>query len=232
MITLHQFPPAWGLPNASPFCMKVETYLRMCDLPYTVVNVFNPAKGPKGKLPYITDGANTVADSSFILDYLKATYGDKLDAGLDRRTRAEAHALRRLMEEHLYWCAVYDRWAVDENWALTKPAFFGALPPLVRDLVAALARRGQLRALRSHGVGRHTSGEIYALGCADLTALSDFLADKPFFLGAEPTALDATAYAFLANLVWVPIDSPLTRHTRSFANFIAYVKRMKQRYYA
>jgi len=232
MITLYQFPSAWGLPNASPFCMKVETYLRMCNLPYTTVNVLNPAKGPKGKLPYITDGSNTVADSSFILDYLKATYGDKLDAGLDIRTRAEAHALRRLMEEHLYWCAVYDRWAVDENWALTKPAFFGSLPPGVRDLVAALARRGQLKALRSHGVGRHTTGEIYALGCADLTALSDFLADKPFFLGADPTALDATAYAFLVNLLWVPIDSPLTRHARSFANFIAYVKRMKQRYYA
>ena len=231
MITLHQFPSAWGLPNASPFCMKVETYLRMCNLSYTTVNVLNPAKGPKGKLPYITDGANTVADSDFILDYLKATYGDNLDAGLDIRTRAEAHALRRLMEEHLYWCAVYDRWAVNENWALTKPAFFGALPPAVRDLVAALARRGQLRALRGHGVGRHTSGEIYALGCADLTALSDFLADKPFFLGAEPTALDATAYAFLVNLLWVPIDSPLTRHVRSFENFIAYVKRMKQRYY-
>ena len=232
MITLHQFPPAWGLPNASPFCMKVETYLRMCNLPYTTVNMLNPAKGPKGKLPYITDGANTVADSGLILDYLKATYGDKLDAGLDIRTRAEAHALRRLMEEHLYWCAVYDRWAVDENWALTKPAFFGSLPPGVRDLVAALARRGQLRALRGHGVGRHTSGEIYALGCADLTALSDFLTDKPFLLGAEPTALDAAAYAFLTNLLWVPIDSPLTRHARSFANFIAYVKRMKQRYYA
>ena len=51
-----------------------------------------PGQGPKGKLPYITDGANTVADSTFILDYLKATYGDQLDAGLDlhrvpRRTR-------------------------------------------------------------------------------------------------------------------------------------------------
>ncbi|MEK7261627.1 MAG: glutathione S-transferase family protein [Pseudomonadota bacterium] len=231
MITLYQFPPAWGLPNASPFCMKVETYLRMCNLPYTTVNVLNPAKGPKGKLPYITDGSNIVADSGLILDYLKKIYGDALDARLGSIERAQALAWQRLLEEHLYWCAVYDRWAVNENWALTKPAFFGALPPAVRDLVAALARRGQLRALRGHGVGRHTSGEIYALGCADLTALSDFLADKPFFLGAEPTALDATAYAFLVNLLWVPIDSPLTRHVRSFENFIAYVKRMKQRYY-
>ncbi len=232
MITLYQFPPCWGLPNASPFCMKVENYLRMSNLPYRTEVVLNPAKGPKGKLPYITDGANTVADSSFILDYLKATYGDQLDAGLDIRTRAEAHALRRLMEEHLYWCAVYDRWAVDENWALTKPAFFGSIPPGVRDLVAALARRGQLRALHGQGVGRHGRDDVYALGRTDLTALADYLGTKPYFLGSEPTTLDATAYAFLANLLWVPIDSPLTRHTRALDNLVAYAGRMKQRYYA
>lgn len=32
MIKLHQLAPAFGLPNASPFCMKVETYLRMAGL--------------------------------------------------------------------------------------------------------------------------------------------------------------------------------------------------------
>lgn len=34
VITLYQPPPAWGLPSLSPFCTKVETYLRMVDLPY------------------------------------------------------------------------------------------------------------------------------------------------------------------------------------------------------
>jgi hypothetical protein len=38
MIKLYQFNAAWGLPNPSPFCMKVETYLRMVSLPYEVVN--------------------------------------------------------------------------------------------------------------------------------------------------------------------------------------------------
>lgn len=232
MITLHQFAPCWDLPNASPFCMKVETYLRMANLPYRTQIVLNPAKGPKGKLPYIVDGGNTVADSSFILDYLKATYGDGLDAHLGAAERARALALQRLLEEHLYWCAVHDRWAVDENWALTKPAFFGALPAAARDLVARLARRSQLKALRAQGVGRHTTEEVYALGKSDLTALSDALAGQPFFLGDRPTSLDATAYAFLANLLWVPIDSPLTRHARGLANLAAYAGRMKQRYYA
>lgn len=231
MITLYQFQPCWGLPNASPFCMKVENYLRMCNLPYRTASVFNPGKGPKGKLPYIVDGNETVGDSGFILDYLKATYGDGLDAHLTATERAQALALQRLLEEHLYWCAVYDRWAVDANWELVKPVFFGALPPGVRDLVAALARRGQLRALHRQGIGRHTREEIYALGKADLTALSHALADKPYFLGERPTSLDATAYAFLANLLWAPIDSPLTRHARALQNLGIYAERIKQRYY-
>lgn len=82
MIKLHQFPPLWGLPNASPFCMKVETWLRMAALPYETAVVFNPAKAPKGKLPFITDNGKVVADSGLIIDYLKETYGDKLDGGL------------------------------------------------------------------------------------------------------------------------------------------------------
>jgi hypothetical protein len=32
-IVLHQFYRSFGLPNASPFCMKLETYLRMAELP-------------------------------------------------------------------------------------------------------------------------------------------------------------------------------------------------------
>lgn len=231
MITLHQFAPVWGLPNASPFCMKVENYLRLANLPYRTQVVFNPAKGPKGKLPYIVDGDKTVADSGFILDYLKATYGNGLDAHLGAAERAQALALQRLLEEHLYWCAVYDRWAVDRNWALVKLAFFGALPPVVRDLVARLARRGQLQELHGQGIGRHTTEEIYALGKTDLTALSAALGDKPYFFGERPTSLDATAYAFLANLLWAPIDSPLTRHARSLGNLALYAERMKQRCY-
>jgi hypothetical protein len=38
MITLYQFPPAWGVLNPSPFCMKVEMYLRMVELPSATVS--------------------------------------------------------------------------------------------------------------------------------------------------------------------------------------------------
>lgn len=36
-IILHQFSrPKTGAPSLSPFCLKLETYLRMVDLPYQV----------------------------------------------------------------------------------------------------------------------------------------------------------------------------------------------------
>jgi len=41
VIKLYQFAPAFGLPNASPFCMKMETYLRMAGLPFELVNSGN-----------------------------------------------------------------------------------------------------------------------------------------------------------------------------------------------
>lgn len=37
-IILHQFArPNNGVPSLSPFCLKMETYLRMADLPYQVL---------------------------------------------------------------------------------------------------------------------------------------------------------------------------------------------------
>ena len=51
MITLHQFARVWDIPNLSPFCSKVETYLRMAGIPYEVADAIPPT-APKGKLPY------------------------------------------------------------------------------------------------------------------------------------------------------------------------------------
>ena len=229
MIRLHQFAPAFGLPNASPFCMKLEVYLRLAGLPYEAVNIGDVMKAPKRKLPYIEDGAKVVADSGIIIDYLKSAYGDPLDGALSAEERAVALAFQRLMEEHLYWAAVHTRWVPAEAWRLTRDAFFGGLSLPLRWIVPHVGRRGLLVQLRGHGMGRHGAREIHALGCHDISAIADFLGHKPFMLGANPTSLDATTYAFLANILWVPIDSPLREHARALPRLDAYCRRVKER---
>lgn len=231
MISLYQFRPAFGLPNASPFCMKVETYLRMAGLPYDCPRGASLTKSPKGKMPYIEDGDRRVADSSFIIDYLQQTYGDKLDAHLSERERAMALSVQRMIEEHLYWAAVYSRWVDDAGFKVSSRIFFSHMPPGLRQLVPQLARRGMKQQMHGHGMGRHSRDEIYALGCRDIAALAALLGDQAYFMGAEPSSLDATAYAFVANLIWIPIESPLREQAKQFANLEAYCQRMKARYY-
>jgi glutathione S-transferase len=233
MIKLFQFEPALGLANASPFCMKLETYLRMAALPFEspCANLSHLQKAPKGKMPYIEDEGRALADTSFIIDYLKQRYGDPLDGWMNAAQRAVALAFQRLLEENLYWALVYTRWVEPQGWQLTKAAFFGKLPAPLKWLIPPLARRGIIKELHGHGMGRHSREEILDIGKRDIDALADFLADKPYFMGEQPSSLDACAYAFLANLVWPPVESELKRQTQKYPQLEAYCQRMRSRYY-
>lgn len=233
VITLHHPPPAWGLPSPTPFGIKVETYLRMVGLPYRVRGA-DPRKNPKGKVPWIVDDdGRLVSDSSDIVDHLKAKYGDPLDAALTPEQRALALAVRRMVEEHLYWCLVYTRWIDPEGFRHVREYFVKLLPPVLGGVVVDRVIRKKIRAaLHAQGVGRHDAADIYRRGCEDLTAVSLLLGDRPYLLGEQPTSVDATLYAFTAGLWMFPADNPLKRHLARQGNLIAYVERMHTRYFA
>jgi glutathione S-transferase len=231
MIKLYQFAPAFGLPNASSFCLKLETYLRMVELPFESVYGIDMGKAPKGKMPYVVDGDKTIGDSNFIIEYLKQTYGDRLDAHLTPSERAISLAMRRLIEENLYWVMVHNRWMEPANWETTKEVFFKELPPILKAIVPGIARKDTHKQLAGHGMGKHSAEEIYAIGIADLLALADFLGDKPFFLGDKPTSLDASAYGILANILGTPYDSPLKDKAQQLTNIVAYRDRIRDLYY-
>ena len=82
MIELVQFPPAFGLLNASPFCMKVEVFLRLAGLPYSCNTRLPPFRSPTGKFPALRDGTTWIGDSEAILAYLQQQYRDRLPAAL------------------------------------------------------------------------------------------------------------------------------------------------------
>lgn len=231
MIRLHQYPPMFGLPNPSPFCMKLETWLRMTALPFEVARVVDPRKGPKGKVPWIEDQGRTIADSALIIEYLTKTYGDRLGSNLDAEKRATSLALRRMIEEHLYWAIAHGRFLDDEVWPTTKAQFLAGFPAPFRPLVGRLVRKTVAKSLHLQGLGRHSPEEIYQLACDDLDALSAFLGDKPHFFGEKPTEIDATAYGFLAQVLWAPGSRRTREHMKQTRNLPAFCERMKQTYY-
>jgi len=89
MITLYAFGPMWGLPDPSPFVMKTGVQLKLAGLPF-VTERGGPATAPKGKLLFILDDGELVADSTFIRDHLERKYGLDLDADLTAVQRAQA----------------------------------------------------------------------------------------------------------------------------------------------
>ena len=225
MITLFQFPRLLGVPNMSPFCLKLETWLRMAELKYDIREIIDPRKGPKGKLPYILDGDTTVADSALAIDYLKKTYNVEIDSHLSLSDQAIARGLEKMLEEHLYWALIYNRW-VDENWTKVRDACFSTLPALIRAFVPALAQKNMKDALDGNGMGRHSRAEIYEMANKDLKAISDFLADKPYLMGDKPSSIDATLFAFLCNIIDVPLRSPMKDYVHKSRNLMRYNDRV------
>lgn len=229
MLTLYQFKPIWGLPNLSPFCIKVEAYLRMTGLEHRT-QIADPRKAPKGKLPYLRDGDTIVSDSTLILDYLKQKYGDTLDGHLSAEQKAVGRAFQWLFEEHLYWVGIHLRWRREEGWAYTQD-YFDMFKGLQRHIILPLIRRKMLRALHAQGLGRHTHEEIMQIAEADFAAVSDYLGEKEFFFGTKPSSYDAVAYAFLISLLWAPIPSKLKDEGLKRTNLSSYCERFKKHYW-
>lgn len=231
MITLYQPPPAWGLPNISPFCVKLEAYLRMAKIEYKVA-MGNPYLAPKKKIPYVKIDGEIMGDSSLVIKRLKEKYGDPLDQGLTDEQKALALSLQRLMEDHLYFAGAWLRWSDETSWTYVRDFFRPLLPKMLSGWIVNKMRKNFLKALWAQGTGRHSRDEIIAFAKEDLGALSVLLADKPYFLGPRATTIDATMYGFLIQQLWVPWESPLKAYIRTLPNLIRYCERMKQQYWS
>jgi glutathione S-transferase len=231
MITLIHFPRAFAIPNSSPFCMKVEILLKMAGLPYEEIISSDPRKGPKGKLPAITDDGVTIGDSDFIQQHLARKYGVDFNAGLSPEERAVGHAFARMGEERLYWCLVYSRWIEDANFPKVRKFFFGSLPPVIRSIVPAIARRQVRTSLNGQGLGRHSRAEIYALGIRDIDAIAAQLSSKLFLMGDNPSSADAAVSPILTGLMIPEMHSPLMDAIEAHANLVTYIARCRERWF-
>jgi glutathione S-transferase len=233
MITLYKFGSIGDVADASPFCAKVEAYLKMANLPYEVkASAMNLRKAPKGKLPYIVDDGKTIADSSFIIKYLNDKTGNSVDGHLSVEEKAISHAFIKMIDENLYWVLLHGRWKLDHNIETLNSEFFGSIPFPLNKIIASKARKDALLALHKHGMGRHTDEEICEIGNSDLLALSNFLGNKNFFFGDKPSTLDATAYAILAQMIRVnSFKAPAFDKAKTYQNLVDFTNRFHDKYF-
>ncbi len=226
MLTFYGFGSAFGLPDPSPFVMKSEVQLKMAGVPYRFERA-SPPDAPKGKMPFIKTGAHRVGDTTFIRAYIEKAHGFDFDKGLSAEQRAQAWAIVRMLEDHLYFAIVHARWMDDENWEKGPSHFFDGAP----EGVAAGARERVRQTLHSHGLGRHRDDEVAELGTRSIDALAAQLGDKPHLFGDTPCGADATAFAFTAAVLTPFFDTKLRKAAEGHANLVAYRDRMVERYY-
>jgi glutathione S-transferase len=230
MITLFGLGAGFGLPEISPFVTKTEVQLKMAGLDYRKQRAMPPAS-PKGQLPFIDDGGELVADSTFIRAHVERKYGFDFDSGLDVRARAQAWGFERMIEHHLYFALVGARWVDPVNFAKGPAHFFDGVPADKRE---KLREDAQFRVAENYlisGLGRHAPDEDVDLAARSLRALSVQLGERPYLMGDRPCGTDATAFAVIAGILTPFFDSELRRRAESFGNLVAYADRMMAEYY-
>ncbi len=235
MFKVHKFGPAFGLPDASPFVTKLETYLRITGQKYETVKG-DVRKAPRGQLPLLEIDGALIPDTTAIIDRLEAARPDPLDRHLDARQWAVAVAFKSMLEEHLYFALLYMRWATDDGWAVFEPALREMLgtmgvPSFMRGMIAKRARKYTVERTRVQGIGRMPRTEVVATGSKLIDALSHQLGDKLYACGGEPTTFDATVYAFVSGALCAAFDNELRKHTAAKENIVAYAARMKEAYW-
>jgi len=232
MIKLYSFGPNLNVPDPSPFVLKVNAYMRMANIKFkNIPTVNNLRQSPKGKLPFIVDGETTVADSQFIIAYLQEKYNVELDAFLTDEQKSIAYLIGKSIDENLYWCLLYSRWAKDDTWPVAKEAFFGAMPFPLKLFVPALIRKGVVNALDKHGMGKHSDEEIKSIAQKTFKSLSTLLGDKSYFFGEQACTFDATAFAFLSEFITTSVNNEFNSLARGHENLVNYCNRVKAKYY-
>jgi len=233
VIKLYTFGEKFGVADPSPFVLKVDAYLRMADIDYVNINCpDNLTKAPKGKLPFITDGGKTIADSQAIIEHLKINLDNDLDKLLTDEQKAIAYLVTKSLDENLYFVLVYSRWVRDDTWSRLNKEFFSQLPFPLKYLVPTIVRKQVLKNLKGQGISRHTNEEIQHILDSSLEALSDLLGTKQYFFGDNPSSLDCAAYGLLAEFILVDIENPFNAIAKSYPNLVQYCENIKLKYYS
>lgn len=200
MMTLVTLPPAFGMRNVSPFCLKAEMLLTSMQLPFDMKVEQDPRKAPKGKLPYLIDEGELIPDSELITEYLNEKTGGQVYDGLGARQRAQGVALTRLVEDHLYWIIVASRWLDDSWWPNVVEGFFGFVPAIFRSFASNAARKQVIKTYQLQGLGRHSLEEQRGFARRDLEALEATVADGDFLFQEQPDIFDFTLSSMMAGL--------------------------------
>jgi len=222
MLTLYSYPPLFGVADNNGYGLKVYAFLKLTGVAFTHEHIFDASKAPRGQLPYIVDGNDTVGDSSTIIAWLIDKYRLTIDATLTEAQRTQDLLVTRMLDD-LYWVMSYSRWKDERYWHLFRDALKREHPQLTDD---GLMKAREFNAQRYYyqGIGRFDPDAAMARGLADLAAIANLIPARGYVHGDKPTSVDAGLYGFIANIYFYDIDTPLKRFVAAHDNIVRHCR--------
>merc|ERR1711899_331430 len=241
MVYLFQFTRSPQIPSISPFCLKLESWLKLHGIKYQNVDHKCKFRSKKGMLPFIELNGEEIADSNMIIETLSKKFEKEMPAELSQDQKNVQHAMVAMVENHLHWTIVYwkskDVDNILKGYKLNLQSAIGSKAPasLLNFYFKYTFCRKGLKKVRSNGMGVHTNEEIENFGKKDLLTLSEMLGEKEFFFGSEPAMLDLVVFSQVGQLVMVDSEHacPLRDYLEADCkNLVGLVNRMKDRCWA
>ena len=201
MIVLHQLPKLKNKSySISPFCLKLEIYLKYTNLSYENKFSLEFNHSPTNKFPFIERKGYKYSDSSIIVNMLEEELkNNALNNHLTNEQKAISLAFQRLIEEHLYWGIIYSRWidlSFGSTWKKTLQESLD-LPKIMFNILYPSMRRNATKQILGQGLNLISKSEIYNKIDNDLKSIAYFLGDKKYFFNEKLSILDIICYSFL-----------------------------------
>lgn len=230
VVYLHVFPRemARGVPNISPFAMKLEMWLRMTNIPYEVVDHVGFSR--KVQSPFILFNEEEIPDTNIIIEYLSKYFDKELYPTVSPELKAVGRSFLKMTEENTAWSVFWYRY-VQNMPEYMKYMKFQVPDDKQEQVGTGLSNHVRDRAWK-HGIGRHSDDEIYKIGSDDIRAISTYLGKKKYFLGDTPTLIDCTLFGVLTQITCVPLDFPMATVIREECpNLLEYVDRLRTEFW-
>uniref|UniRef100_A0A914D344 Uncharacterized protein n=1 Tax=Acrobeloides nanus TaxID=290746 RepID=A0A914D344_9BILA len=203
VVYLYQFPRTPYSPNLSPFCLKLEAFLRLHEIKYEPIFTFS-GRSKKGLLPFIELNGEHIADSQLIILHLKKYFN--IQDELTNEQKAIERAFDRLIESTFFnavnWLKVRDN--LPEFVGTILSLRFGKSLDFLKYVVAPFLMINLKNRFETEGTAKHSDEEIMTILRNDLQAVETYLGDKEYFFGDQPSQIDIEVFAHVAAIYYVP----------------------------
>lgn len=193
-VHLFVMPRVRIAPSFSPYCTKVEAFLRANKIPHEMHFTWNFRQSPTGTLPFIVCKDTILGESNAIIEWLTTEFRANMDAHLSAERRGEGHAIREAIVWSIAPAMTRTIFCIDR---LRTFSSLVRLPAPIMFLLSVLRRRELNKNYAITGFDQLSREQFEEMLLDDFMALEELIRERGFLLGDRMTSVDCDLYGHL-----------------------------------